>query len=206
MLARWSTLVSQALAAPRMLEEITIFVAGISTFAASLILLPNVQGVVGGALALLMIAIAAIDARRFIIPDELSAAALALGLLHAGIQQPDAVPQALAAAIVRGAVAALVFLGLRALYKRIRGHEGIGLGDVKLAGVCGVWLDWETIPIAIEIAALAALAAYAARFLYRGRPVRPTAKLPFGLFLAPAIWLGWVLDARFLISSAPWLQ
>ena len=52
------------------------------------------------------------------------------------------------------------------MYRRIRGRDGIGLGDVKLAGVAGVWLDWWVLPVAIEIAALAALAVYAMRFLH----------------------------------------
>jgi leader peptidase (prepilin peptidase) / N-methyltransferase len=206
MLARWSTLISQTLAATRTLEEITILIAGAATVVASLVLLPNVHGVIGGGLAILMIAIAIIDARRFIIPDELTAAALALGLLHAVIQEPDMVLQALSTAALRGAVVALALFGLRGLYRRVRGREGIGLGDVKLAGVAGVWLDWWTIPIAIEIAALAALAVYATGLLYRGGSVRSMTKLPFGLFLAPAIWLSWLLDARFLIPSAAWLQ
>jgi len=206
MLARWSTLISQTLTATRTLEEITILVAGAATVVASLVLLPNVHGVIGGGLAILMIAIAVIDARRFIIPDELTVAALALGFLYAVLQEPDTVLEALSTAALRGAVVAFAFFGLRVLYRRVRGRDGIGLGDVKLAGVAGVWLDWWTIPIAIEIAALAALAVYATRLLYRGGSVRSTIKLPFGLFLAPAIWLAWLLDARFLFPSAPWLQ
>jgi leader peptidase (prepilin peptidase) / N-methyltransferase len=83
------------------------------------------------------------------------------------------------------------------LYSRIRGREGIGLGDVKLAGVAGVWLDWSIAPVAIEIAALAALAAYTTRLLYKGRSVRPTNRLPFGLFFAPAIWICWLLQSMF---------
>jgi len=192
--------------ANRTLEEVTILIAGTSTVVASLVLLPNVFGVIGGGLAILMVAIAIVDARRFIIPDELTAAAVALGFLHAAIQEPDMVLQALSAAILRGAIVALAFLALRVLYRRVRGREGIGLGDVKLAGVAGVWLDWWTIPTAIEIAALAALAVYAARLLYRGGSVHPMIKLPFGLFLAPAIWLSWLLDARFLIPSVTGLQ
>jgi hypothetical protein len=30
-------------------------------------------------------------------------------------------------------------------YQRLRGREGIGLGDAKLAGAAGVWLDWPSI-------------------------------------------------------------
>jgi leader peptidase (prepilin peptidase)/N-methyltransferase len=195
MLARWSAVVSRTLTTTRTFEEITILIAWAVSIAASLILFPNVEGLIGGGLAVLMIAIAIVDARRFIIPDELTAAALALGFLHAAIQTTDMVMEALASAALRGAVLAIAFLSLRGLYSRIRGREGIGLGDVKLAGVAGVWLDWSIAPVAIEIAALAALAAYATRLLYKGRSVRLTNRLPFGLFFAPAIWVGWLLQS-----------
>ena len=202
---RWPTLISQTLVTTRPFDEIMILVAWAAGIAASLILVPTALGVAGGGLAVLMIAIAVVDARRFIIPNELTAAALALGFLHAAIQGP--LVEALASAALRGAVLAVAFLGLRVLYRRIRGHDGIGLGDVKLAGVAGVWLDWWVLPVAIEIAALAALAVYAMRFLHGRASARLMTKLPFGLFFAPAIWLGWLLEsALFPIPSAGLLQ
>jgi leader peptidase (prepilin peptidase)/N-methyltransferase len=207
MLARWSSLISRTLLTTRTFEEITIVIAWASSIAASVVLLPNARGAAGGGLAVLMIAIAVVDARRFIIPDELTAAALALGFLHAAIQDTDMVVEALAYAALRGAVLTFLFLSLRVLYRRIRGREGIGLGDVKLASVAGVWLDWSMVPVAIEIAALAALAVYAVRHFYNGRSVRSTTMLPFGLFFAPAIWLGWLLESTlFLIPSASSFQ
>ena len=70
----------------------------------------------------------------------------------------------------------------------------MGFGDVKLAAVAGVWLDWAFLPVAIEIAALSALAvALYARF--RDHGFDPKARLPFGAFFAPAIWICWVLTA-----------
>ncbi|MGC1824087.1 MAG: A24 family peptidase [Pseudolabrys sp.] len=207
MLTRWSSLISQTRATTRTLDELTILLVGAASIAASLIVLPNAHGVIGGGLAILMIAIAIVDARRFIIPNELTAAALALGFLTAAVQDSSSVLELLAVAALRGAVMAIAFLSLRVLYRRIRGHDGIGLGDVKLAGVAGVWLDWWVLPVAIEIAALAAIAVYAVRFLYGRRPsARLKAKLPFGLFLAPAIWVGWLLQALFEIPSAVLLQ
>jgi leader peptidase (prepilin peptidase)/N-methyltransferase len=174
-------------------------VAAIAAVAASLAVAPGLAGVLAAGLALVTLAIAVIDARRFIIPDELTAAALALAIANAGLDAwPDgcsAVLENIGAALLRGAVLGLCFLALRALYHRLRGREGIGLGDVKLAGVAGAWLGWATIPVAIEIAALAALAVYVVRQLAGGRVMRATARLPFGLFLAPAIWLGWLLEA-----------
>lgn len=198
MLARWSSLNSRALATIGTPEAITIGIASASSLAASLIALPDARGAAGAGLALLMIAIAAIDARRFIIPDELTVAALALGLVAAALQADGAAVAALGLAALRGIVLAGAFWGLRALYRRLRGHEGLGLGDVKLACVAGVWLDWSTIPVAIEIAALSALAVLAVRYFRDGRTLRATTKLPFGLFFAPAIWLGWLLGRTLL--------
>jgi leader peptidase (prepilin peptidase) / N-methyltransferase len=88
-----------------------------------------------------MLAIAISDARRFIIPDPLVLAALGLGLLQALLVPFEDNFAALAGSILRGLLLALAFWGLRKLYKRLRGREGIGFGDVKLAAVAGVWLD-----------------------------------------------------------------
>jgi len=162
----------------------------------SLLVAPGLAGMLGAALALDVLAIAWIDAHRFIIPDELTLAALVLGIANAAIEPwPEgwsAVLATIGAALVRGAVLAGCFFALRALYARLRGREGIGLGDVKLAGAAGVWLAWPTIPVAIEIAALAALTVYVVRHVAGGRVMSATARMPFGLFLAPAIWLAWL--------------
>ena len=206
MLMHRSAPISQTLGSISPFDGITILIACLSCITASLFFLPNAQGIVGGSLAVLMIAIAFIDARRFIIPNELTAAAVALGFLQAAIQDPGSVVEALANAALRGSILALAFLTLRILYRRLRGRDGIGLGDVKLAGVAGVWVDWWVLPAVIEVAALAALAVYAARYLLGRRPVR-LMRLPFGLFLAPAIWFGWLLgSAPFSITSLAILQ
>ena len=61
----------------------------------------------------------------------------------------------------------------------------------------GAWLDWVMIPVVIEIAAATALTVYLLSYLagQRDEPLRLTSRLPFGLFLAPAIWLGWLLQS-----------
>lgn len=173
-------------------------VLAIAAVAVSLLAAPGVPGILGGALALAAIAIAAIDARWFIIPDQLSAAAFALALINAAVTAPLFVWDAVGVALLRAVVLGLLFYGLRAFYRRVRGREGIGLGDVKLAAVAGAWLDWLTMPIAIEIAALAALAAIGLRHYAGGRPLDAKLKFPFGLFLAPSIWIGWLLEATWL--------
>jgi leader peptidase (prepilin peptidase) / N-methyltransferase len=155
-------------------------------------------GFLGACLAVLMVTIAVIDWRSFIIPDALNAAGFCLGLVHSLVQQPDGMLLAVALAVVRGAALALLFLTIRHGYARTRGRQGLGLGDVKLAGVAGAWLDWSTMPIAIEIAAFAALAIYASWQLVLGRPISATSRLPFGFFFAPAIWICWLIEATLL--------
>ncbi len=175
-----------------------IVVPGAVAAAASIALVGGVAGWLGAGLALIMFAIAAVDARAFIIPDPLNAAGLVLGLLQAAVLAEEGVSSALAQATLRSAVLALTFFLLRVFYFWLRGRQGIGLGDVKLAAVAGAWLDWTAIPVAIELAAVSALLAFAARHFVLRRPLRATSRLPFGLFLAPSIWVGWALQATVL--------
>ena len=162
--------------------------------ATSLLAAPNAQGLFGAGLAVLMVAIAAVDWRSYVIPDELNLAAFILALVAAGfVNDGDAVEE-IGIALMRAILLALAFLGLRHAYRMLRKRNGMGLGDVKLAAVAGAWMSWHTIPIVIEIAALAALATYAAHRYLSGRSFQTTHRLPFGLFLAPAIWIGWLLD------------
>jgi leader peptidase (prepilin peptidase)/N-methyltransferase len=170
----------------------TIGLIGLVAVAASIWAVSGTGGFLGAALALLMLAIAVIDYRYLIIPNELTAAALALALINASFADASMVV-GVATAILRGTITMLFFLSLRWVYGWLRQREGLGLGDVKLAFVAGAWLDWVMIPVAIEIAALGALVAYAV-FRTMGRQKFST-RLPFGLFLAPAIWLSWLTSA-----------
>jgi len=164
---------------------------------ASLIAAPGRPGVFGGSLGILMAAIAVKDGRSFIIPDRLTLAAFALGLANAANEAYESVLDNIAIAALRGVLLALAFYLLRSIYYRLRHRHGIGLGDIKLAAAAGAWLDWTLIPTAIELAALAALAFYAVSRLLLRRPFEAAAKLPFGLFFAPAIWVCWLLQAIF---------
>jgi leader peptidase (prepilin peptidase) / N-methyltransferase len=174
--------------------------AGVAVVAAlaSIAAAPDARGFLGGCLALLMGAIALSDARRFIIPNVLNAAALVLALAHAVALEPGAAAEQVAWALARAAVAGGVFLAIKLAYRVLRGREGLGMGDVKLAGVAGAWLDWFAILVAVELAVLAALGVHLVRLALRKRPLRAAGALPFGLYLAPAIWVAW------LVQTAMW--
>lgn len=174
-------------------RKVYILAAGAAA-AVSVAIAPNTQGIAGAGLALLAATIAAIDARHFVIPDELNLGALMLALINTSIQYPDNIVEAIALALLRGFASACTFLCLQISYRWLRNREGLGSGDVKLAGVAGAWLGWSTIPIAVEFAALAALGTYAIHHCVNGSTLRATGRLPFGLFFAPAIWFGWLLE------------
>lgn len=169
---------------------ILLAVAGIS-----LVTAPGPDGVLGAFLGALMLAIAASDFRRFIIPNELTGAALALALLRAWAAAPEAGWTAAVWAAGRGLATALPFLALMIGYRWWRGRDGLGLGDIKLAAVAGAWLNFVTVFAVVELATLSALAAYFVSGYLWKRPLKATARLPFGMFLAPAIWIGWLVEA-----------
>ena len=182
--------------APTTLTHVVLLLAAIAAAYASFFSPPGTIGYLGAGLAIVMLSIAIIDGRSYVIPDWLNVAGGALGIMHAAAQEPDAVLPSVAEAALRGAVLALIFFAIRAGYARLRGRQGLGLGDVKLAFVAGVWLDWFIIPIAIELAAFAALSVYLLRQISCGRTLSPRSRIPFGLFFAPAIWICWVLEVR----------
>jgi len=193
--------IGRDLANPAVRQTLLLWLVAVAVSFVSIAIAPGAIGLLGAGLALVTIAIAVIDWRSFVIPNWLNAAGLCLAFIHAAALEPDAVLWAVAMAAIRGAALALVFLALRSAYSWFRGRQGLGLGDVKLAAVAGAWLDWLIIPIAIEIAAVAALSGYVLRQLVLGRSISTTNRVPFGFFFAPTIWICWVLEMTWLAPA-----
>jgi leader peptidase (prepilin peptidase)/N-methyltransferase len=177
------------------LGRLPVVSAVCGTTLTSLLVGTGLDGVLGALLAATVIAIALVDAKRYIIPNELTAAVLVLALLRAGLIPSEIEDHPVAAALLRAVITTVLFFLLSISYRYFRGREGFGLGDVKLLGAAAAWLDWPAFLIAVEGAVLAALAAYLLRQWLYGRPVKGTAILPFGTFLAPFIWGGWLFVA-----------
>lgn len=140
------------------------------------------EALVAAALTLVAAALALFDLRRGRLPDWLTLPLAAAGLLRGwrlGVLADGALGCVLGFA---------VFAGLAVGYRRLRGREGLGFGDVKLAAAGGAWIGWQGLPSAVLLAAAAALAVAAAR----GR-LQAAERIPFGAFLAPAILLVWLL-------------
>lgn len=122
-----------------------------------------------------LILISYIDARTYRIPDALSLPLMLVGLLLAFLSGPAYL---LSSAV--GAFAGFLSLwGVGEIFFRLRGHEGLGVGDAKLFGAAGAWLGWHDLPLVLLIASVSGLAfALAMSYIRRGR------RLAFGPWIS----------------------
>lgn len=90
-----------------------------------------------------------IDLRVQLLPDRL---VLPLGMIGLFANGFGLITNASDASF--GAVIGFVALwGINALYRLLRGHDGMGLGDAKLLAACGAWLGVHQLPVVVLIAA-----------------------------------------------------
>ena len=146
----------------------------------------------GGVLGFAMVLVSAIDRRLFLIPDILSLPAIAAGLAAALFVGPEAGPAVFADHAIAALAAGGGFYAIREGYRRWRGFEGLGLGDVKLAGAAGAWVGIDWLGIALLLACSGALAIGALRVALGNSRITGTTALPFGSFIAPSIVIVWL--------------
>jgi len=179
----------------------TVLLVAAAASAAGFLLLAPLDAMFGTLLALSVLVVAATDLARFEIPDLANCAIFLLGIgwvVSSGFHS-DAVLDA----VLRAAVASAVLEIVRILYRRLRDIEGLGMGDVKLAAAGAPWLPWSHLQVALLIAVCAALLVVAGRALIARKGLHMRLALPFGAFLAPAIWVVWFAVARDAVVSAP---
>src|SRR4051794_21211803 len=108
-------------AAPGSRRALALAAAAVAITAISVLAAPGAAGLCGAMLGLIVLAIADIDARVGIIPDELNAAAVVLGLANiAAIPASDDTLMTFGGALAGAFVAAGVFWLVGQLYKRAR--------------------------------------------------------------------------------------
>src|SRR5262249_4774406 len=118
---------------------------------AGFLLQSPLDAIFSASLAAVALIVAIADLDRFEIPDVASCLMFVLGLGWV-LSSSDADYWAILDAALRSGVAAGVLYSVRAAYHRIRGFEGLGLGDVKLAAAGAPWLSWAFLPLALLIA------------------------------------------------------
>ena len=129
-------------------------------------------------LSLGMFAVAVIDFEHMIIPDELSFGGIVVGLGFSFIPEGMKPLDALIGAVAGSAVLWLIRWG----HMKITGIEGMGLGDVKLAGAIGAFLGWRALPLVLFTSAVSGLILGGGVILLQRKGSRTP--VPFGTFLA----------------------
>lgn len=124
-----------------------------------------------------LLAIAWIDWEHYVIPDELSLGVAALGVVLAATVLPLGLWRGLGGL----AAGAGVIWGIAVLYRRVRGVEGMGFGDVKMAGMIGAFLGPVSVLLTIFVAAFLG-SLWGAVLVARGGGGR--SMVAFGTFLA----------------------
>jgi leader peptidase (prepilin peptidase)/N-methyltransferase len=147
-------------------------------------------GAVARSLFLLsMLAVTLIDLDHRIIPDEISLPGIVLGILACPYLQVPRLDGVIGAVAGGGALLA-VALG----YRAIRGIEGMGMGDVKLAAMVGAFLGWKGVLLTLIIGSL--LGSLLGIALMGLRRADGRTALPYGTFLAPAAALVLLVGPR----------
>ncbi|MBD3162173.1 MAG: prepilin peptidase [Candidatus Eisenbacteria bacterium] len=147
------------------------------------------EAAVRAAFLLTMATIAWIDLDHRIIPDEISLPGVALGLLLCpllGVSRLDGLIGAVAGA---GSL-----LAVAQAYKLLRGIDGMGMGDVKLAAMMGAFLGWRGILLTLVLGSF--VGALLGTVLLLSRRGDGRTALPYGTFLAPAAGLVLLVGPR----------
>ena len=139
------------------------------------------------ALGWTLAALAEADLLTYRLPDFLTLPLIVCGLAVSQVMpEPDIVAHAAGAL---GGFA--MFAILAAVYERMKGHEGLGLGDAKLVAAAGAWLGWQALPSVVLIGALGGILWVGVRSLFRGREL-VRERIAFGAPLCAAFWLVWL--------------
>lgn len=138
----------------------------------------------------LLLGLALCDLAAYRLPDPLVVALAVCGVAMAWEHPGRALWDAALGALIGGGVLWL----LRAGYFALRGRQGLGLGDVKLAGALGVALGATALPLVALIGALSGLAAALLVSARRGRSLRADSAVPFGIWLCFGAGCVWFLN------------
>ncbi|HEY1707667.1 MAG TPA: A24 family peptidase [Rhizomicrobium sp.] len=132
-----------------------------------------------------LLTLAAIDWRAGILPDVLTLPLLVAGLAAAPFLDGG---DWLSHLIGAGAGFA-VLAGVGWLYRRLRGRDGMGMGDAKLFAALGAWTGWQGLAEILLIASVAGL--LVVLLGSRKTPLNATDRIAFGPFLALGGWIVW---------------
>ena len=130
-----------------------------------------------------LVALSVIDAKHFILPDNIVLPLLWLGLFANLSGSFANLPDAVLGAIFGYGVLWVCFW----VFKLATGKEGMGYGDFKLMAAVGAWFGWQSLPAALLLSSLTG-AAVSMTLIILQKNDRSSA-IPFGPYIAISGWL-----------------
>jgi leader peptidase (prepilin peptidase) / N-methyltransferase len=152
------------------------------------------QAAAGLALTWVLIALAGIDLRTQLLPDQLTLPLLWLGLLFSLV--PLFVDGR--ASIIGAVIGYLSLWSVYWLFKLITGKEGMGYGDFKLLAALGAWMGPSALLPIVLLSSMIGAIVGGAFLVIRGHD-RAT-PIPFGPFIAVAGW-AWFMGGEQLLAA-----
>jgi leader peptidase (prepilin peptidase) / N-methyltransferase len=147
---------------------------------------PTYASIAGLALTWVLVALAGIDLRTQLLPDQLTLPLLWLGLLLSLV--PIFVLPV--PSIIGAAIGYLSLWSVYWLFKLVTGKEGMGYGDFKLLAALGAWMGPASLLPTILLSSLIGAVVGGTFLAIRGKD-RAT-PIPFGPFIAAAGWVWFV--------------
>ena len=147
-------------------------------------------------LILILVYLAWIDLRTFLLPNRFTYPLIILGLFI-NTFTPYAFCETTEAWV--GALVAYSSLYLiNRIYRQLRHHDGLGMGDAKLFAVLGSWLGTASLPLILLIASLFGM--IGGLLWLRHHRLSSSHAFPFGPFLAIAGIIEIVWSSQFINS------
>jgi leader peptidase (prepilin peptidase) / N-methyltransferase len=157
--------------------------------ATHLLLRDNINIVFALVLIALLVTIAIIDFRMYIIPDVANLALLVLGVAYFYLQTDRNILELLMGVLLAGGSIWL----FRICYFYLRGQQGLGLGDVKFMAAASAWLSVDAIPIMMLLSCISALAFAIISAVCKGR-LTAKSRIAFGPHLAVGLGTMWSVE------------
>jgi leader peptidase (prepilin peptidase)/N-methyltransferase len=124
-----------------------------------------------------LIVLFAIDLEHHLLPNAITLPGIVVGFVFSLFTEPGWL-----ASLIGILVGGGILYATAEAYYRIRGEEGLGMGDVKMLAMVGAFLGWQLTVVTLMLASLAGSVIGGALILLQRGGMKTA--LPFGTFLA----------------------
>jgi leader peptidase (prepilin peptidase) / N-methyltransferase len=127
-----------------------------------------------------------IDLEHQILPNAITLPGIVIGFVLSFINPPGWL-----SSLIGILLGGLIPWGIAELYVRIRGEEGLGMGDVKMLAMIGAFLGWQLMILTLVVASF--MGSIVGLSLIAARKGGMRSAMPFGTFLTLAAFVAMVV-------------